>query len=766
MTGPLKMVGKMLCAAEDWLAKSSLSPDMQAWVTGMDTPDDNQGAKLTSPYMQSAWVYVAVSVLAENLSQIPFRISRVSSGNEKRVRAWRGSSNPKQRAFCRRELGENLVESGDVVDLFECPHPTMGKTLFWEMVVTWDCLRGEFFILPLDEADGVVDLAERSPKVRRMLTLPTELFWHMVVGYELQAWRYTGSPLLTPIPSEMLLPSEVIHSRSPNPYLYWRGMSPLLVAMLPASADYAAEMFQKGLLVNNADTGIIATTDQNLTEEQREMFTAALRERKRKAGTPDRPLFLSSGIKIEKPTISNVDMQFLETRRLLRQEIGAIFKVPESLMGFSEAKSSALSGGGNALNEEKLTFIEQTLQPKCNRLEAAVQPIIDTFGDGLVGWFDIESLPIMQMARRARVDTATKVFSMGVPFNVANQVYDLGFPEMPWGDKGYLPFSLQPADAVEEPMPGEAPDGKPEPDADDEGQTGFQRMRNLLGGIQSEPQTRGRNTKALWEHHVRQRRRHVKLLEGKVRKLLHRYREKTLQRLSAAHLEKTAEQNLQASFGTTRGLVDIIFSASEFGAALKSDVTEPIRSTLGSAVSDLISEVGADPWEMPPAKATEYIHGRSQPIMDVGGTVRAQLNTALEEGIKEGESTADLAKRVKGVFTSLAESEAERVARTEINMAFNFARQEAMVGVGIDYKAWLSSHGPNVREAHEAAEEFYIDDPIPVDEPFIVAGEELMFPGDDSGSAGNVINCQCVSIAAQKEDKGWKFFGLGLNAQT
>jgi hypothetical protein len=33
---------------------------------------------------------------------------------------------------------------------------------------------------------------------------------------------------------------------------------------------------------------------------------------------------------------------------------------------------------------------------------------------------------------------------------------------------------------------------------------------------------------------------------------------------------------------------------------------------------------------------------------------------------------------------------------------------------------------------------------VPIDEPFIVSGEELMYPGDPSGSAGNVINCRCA----------------------
>ena len=40
--------------------------------------------------------------------------------------------------------------------------------------------------------------------------------------------------------------------------------------------------------------------------------------------------------------------------------------------------------------------------------------------------------------------------------------------------------------------------------------------------------------------------------------------------------------------------------------------------------------------------------------------------------------------------------------------------------------------------------------PIPLDEPFVVDGEELMYPGDENGSPENVINCQCIQIAAQK----------------
>jgi hypothetical protein len=59
-----------------------------------------------------------------------------------------------------------------------------------------------------------------------------------------------------------------------------------------------------------------------------------------------------------------------------------------------------------------------------------------------VGWFDLDSLPIMQKAQRDRLATARSVFDMGVPFNELNRVLDLGFRKLPWGDRGYVASNL------------------------------------------------------------------------------------------------------------------------------------------------------------------------------------------------------------------------------------------------------------------------------------------------------------------------------------
>jgi hypothetical protein len=138
--------------------------------------------------------------------------------------------------------------------------------------------------------------------------------------------------------------------------------------------------------------------------------------------------------------ISSADMQFLENRKLNREEIGAIYKVPESMMGFGDEKSGL--SAGTAIQQDRLNFIQNTIAGLCGRLEAAIEPIVKSFGPDLHGWFDLDTLPIMQSAREGRLMSAMRAFNLGIPFNEINEAFGLGFRPLPWGGKGYMNRNL------------------------------------------------------------------------------------------------------------------------------------------------------------------------------------------------------------------------------------------------------------------------------------------------------------------------------------
>src|SRR5439155_26251639 len=187
-------------------------------------------------------------------------------------------------------------KNGPIIDLFNRPHQYLNRFRFWEFIVTWYCLRGEIFLVALDKSGAVLPIkrlaVSRSQAPAALLVVPPDQFRHIVDGYELAGWQFTSTPLSGPLPAQSFTPDEILHDFLPNPYLFWRGMSPLSVAMLAAQTDYASAQFMKGLIMNNGDTGVIVRTNQQLAPEQREELLAALRERKNSAGAADRPLVL------------------------------------------------------------------------------------------------------------------------------------------------------------------------------------------------------------------------------------------------------------------------------------------------------------------------------------------------------------------------------------------------------------------------------------------------------------------------------------------
>lgn len=133
---------------------------------------------------------------------------------------------------------------------------------------------------------------------------------------------------------------------------------------------------------------------------------------------------------------------------------------------------------------------------------------------------------------------------------------------------------------------------------------------------------------------------------------------------------------------------------------------------------------------------------RSKLIAD---TSEADVLAAISTGIDEGLGTALIADRIEDV-TDLSGWRADLIARTETHAAANYASAESVrqaedkLGVKM-LKMWLPTLDARTRPDHAAMEG---SDPIPMDDKFIVGGEEMDRPGDPSASAEQVIGCRCV----------------------
>ncbi len=129
---------------------------------------------------------------------------------------------------------------------------------------------------------------------------------------------------------------------------------------------------------------------------------------------------------------------------------------------------------------------------------------------------------------------------------------------------------------------------------------------------------------------------------------------------------------------------------------------------------------------------------------------KRQITAQVTQGILQGESIKHLADRLQTNIPTMNRDSAIRAARTAVTGAQNAGRQdsyEAAERMGIELvKIWVATLDNRTRHAHAAAD----GQEVKQDEPFIVDGHEMMYPGDRSAPGYLVYNCRCTQIARVK----------------
>ena len=118
---------------------------------------------------------------------------------------------------------------------------------------------------------------------------------------------------------------------------------------------------------------------------------------------------------------------------------------------------------------------------------------------------------------------------------------------------------------------------------------------------------------------------------------------------------------------------------------------------------------------------------------------KQHINSAITQGILQGESVDKVAKRLQKV-TDMGARSAVKNARTAMTSAQNAGRLDSMRrakerGIGVK-KAWMATLDSRTRDSHKALDGEVRD----LDEEF---SNGLMHPGDPNGDPSEVYNCRC-----------------------
>ncbi len=130
--------------------------------------------------------------------------------------------------------------------------------------------------------------------------------------------------------------SDVIHFLIPSPSSNITGKSLVSAFNFTLDIDYYQNLFQKMFYMNNASIGLILECPENLNDEQFERLETKINQKYTGVDNSGKPLILEGGLKASsyKPSVKDVEM--LPARKMIRDEILAIMRVPKIILGILE----------------------------------------------------------------------------------------------------------------------------------------------------------------------------------------------------------------------------------------------------------------------------------------------------------------------------------------------------------------------------------------------------------------------------------------------
>ena len=675
---------------------------MTDFTRGLDF-DGMVQAGLRNPYAQSVWVASAIGLVVQPLKAVGLKFY----------------------------LDEEEYEDPTLCAWWRRPALGMSYEEFLDATAGWLKLSGEFFWI----FDDTYLARGNGPRGQFVVAAPDRMR-HVVTGGVLQGWVYTDDAGRQ-IP---LLQEQVIHAKRWNPTNPYRGLGEIEAARLAAETDLLAGRYVRDTYANQGDGGdYISAKNGTLTDEQRDQVTAALRaKRQAKLRGDFRPLFFSSDIEVKAPTITPPDLAFVANRLQTRHEVFIAFGVPP---GMADVQASYSIGSAS----DYFRLIHGASMPVGNTIAGAMEALLlRQTGKAVRAYFDFDEHPTMQQVRGERIDAAAKLWAMGMPMQEINGYLDMGLNEYEGWDTGYLPFSVQPVGA---PLEAQVPEpGAPAEPLDDP----VAQMRLTFKSKAPAPQPADcpccgdhaemqalaiRQPGSSWAAHWRARQATIRMYAARFNKALMSARADVVSRVTK---------------GAKSVAADFIFDLEEWEQMLQVEFAKAGQVAMETAGRQLLAEIGRDDaWTMPPAKALAYLKSRENFFTNIADEVHTQILGSREEGFKSGDTTDELAARIRAEFTGITRQRSLRIAMTETSAAYGAARQEALEQSGIEYKEWLTSGNENVRPSHRAAQGQIVE----VSQPFIVGGASIMHPGDGSLGAppAEIINCHCVALATEKK---------------
>ena len=381
-------------------------------------------------YKRICWVFDCVRTIADAGASLPMklyvkRLGKKTKSSTQRYAVVKG-------AMTQRDSGQWELAPDDhpFVVLMENPNPDELQYDLMESLLSYLELDGNGFWEVARAKDGTpLELWSMRPD---RVSITPRADGMGVKSYEFKA-SYAAKGVA--LPSD-----DVIGFRYFNPLNDWRGQSTLSAAAESVVIEEYCQRYNKSFFRNNATPEGYLYTETSMAKEQADRIAQAWSQKFRGVDKASKTAVLSGGLKYQQLGVNPRDMAFLNQRRLTREEILGVFRVPPGMVGLLEYTKY------DTYKLQEFAFYRLTIQPKMKKIAGALTRFANTeyaTGNELL-WVEYDLSEYLREDQNYKAERYLKLFGMGaVTPNQVIEEFGMGAP-FPEGDEhfsapGYVP---------------------------------------------------------------------------------------------------------------------------------------------------------------------------------------------------------------------------------------------------------------------------------------------------------------------------------------
>lgn len=656
--------------------------------------------KMLQTYQKSMYVFACVSKTAKKVASIDWELYKI-----------------KNRVGDTQEIFVH-----EALDLLYRPNPFQTKTEFFEKYMINKLLAGEAYILKVrDNAGNVVEMWNLRPDHVRIIK-DSELF--------IKAYEFTKDDGTTVI----FKPEDVIRDAYPSPLDEYGGISALHSSEARVSTEEFATKYQKNFFLNNARPDFIISTEGMIDQEQKDEIKEKFEKRHKGFKKGGLGAFFEGGIKYQQVSISQREMDYIESLKMTRDDILVAFGVPKPIVAITEDVNYA-----NAETAMKV-FLSETVVPEINRLTEKLNEnlIYPEYGD--VYFIEYEN-PVPENKKEKAELQQIQIQSGVLLINEARE--DWGLTPIQGGWSLYKPLSEVPVGGMPQGRTGKSISNK---------KRIFRGKSNAYKFLELKEQIEKTMYKALVKdlkkHKENEERKGKALILPEIRDQYAGMVIKAIDNKSASFKDKlndffsqqekrvlTELKKTSKSVKAVNGLFDKTKENKLLAKFSLPFITEFVESAGKEALGIVAPAEEFDTTD----RMQKYIKQRTEEMASqVNSTTIDKLARTIAEGVDAGEGINQIGDRVSAVYDEFPLWRADMIARTEVTSANNYGFISGYEQSGVaNAKEWIATFDDRTRDSHAEID----GEIVKLDENF---SNGLEYPGDPAGDPAETINCRCV----------------------